>query len=395
MKSLYLVNMKEEHFGGLFKATYERLKRHTDEQHIVNINYYDSLLIAKVKQIIFRHQPLKQAKNNYQYKELTIHNLNINRDIIYYINKLLKREQKNLDAMFNFFLKKNTQDLTKIDLIHAHWGYPNGYLAYQLGEKYQIPYFITFHGSDVNNIQPQQQKYLLEAMEKASQCFFVSQQLLDNAKKMGYSGVNATINYNGVDTNEFKISGKLPQDKKVVGYIGALEKVKGADLLSELFAAIKKKNPTVSFVIIGEGTLKESVQAEALTNDLDVHFVGQIPFEEIPNYLQTIDVLVMPSRNEGLGMIILEAHAMGIPVVAAKVGGIPEAIGHEEDLIDFDEQLVDQMAQRTVTLLTKQNDQRIDYRQRVVDQFSWEQSVNQEKLFYRSQLVDEEEGRKK
>lgn len=389
MKALYLVNMDEGNFGGLFKATYERLKRHQNEQRIVNINYYDSPIIAQVKEKVFRKVPLKKPKDNYQYKERTIHNLNAVRGITYYKNKILKNEKEILDTIFERFLKKNTQDLTTFDMIHAHWGYPNGYLAYQLAQKYQLPYFITFHGSDLNNIQKHQKEYLLKAMENAAKCFFVSQQLLENAKEIGYSGKNALITYNGVDPNVFQPVEKSQQeDEKRVGYIGALEKVKGADLLVELYAKIQEKHPTVSLMIIGDGSLKETLVTESRSKQLMVEFVPQVPFDSIPKYLGQIDVLVMPSRNEGLGMIILEAHAMGVPVVATKVGGIPEAIGNEADLVDMDQQLIENMANRVSQILTNKAIDVREYRDRIATDFSWETIVALEESVYSDYISD-------
>ena len=214
MKILYLVNMKEGHAGGLFKATYERIMRHNDKasSYIENINYHDSRIITFIKERLFKKESLKLTNRDYVYESLKIHNLNFVRGIRYYFNKIFNLEKNNLDDMVAALIGKNKKELAEADIIHAHWGYPNGYLAYQASKQYDIPYFITFHGSDLNNIQDKEAVFLLEAMENAEKCFFVSKQLLENAITLGYSGLNAEITYNGVDLEHFKIPDKSLQE---------------------------------------------------------------------------------------------------------------------------------------------------------------------------------------
>ncbi len=389
MKILYLVNMKEGHAGGLFKATYERIMRHNDKasSYIENINYHDSRIITFIKERLFKKESLKLTNRDYVYESLKIHNLNFVRGIRYYFNKIFNLEKNNLDDMVAALIGKNKKELAEADIIHAHWGYPNGYLAYQASKQYDIPYFITFHGSDLNNIQDKEAVFLLEAMENAEKCFFVSKQLLENAITLGYSGLNAEITYNGVDLEHFKIPDKSLQENKIVGYIGSLEPVKGADRLPELFEQIAVKSEEMpDFIIVGEGSLKQEIQKAFEMSELPVQMPGQIAFEKIPKILKGIDVLVVPSRNEGLGMVILEANAMGIPAVGTNIGGIPEAIGYQENLIEPDEELIENMAQRVTTILDNDREDPEKYRNRVRNQFLWEDIVEIEHQHYLNAL---------
>lgn len=389
MKILYLVNMKEGHAGGLFKATYERIMRHNDKasSYIENINYHDSRIITFIKERLFKKESLKLTNRDYVYESLKIHNLNFVRGIRYYFNKIFNLEKNNLDDMVAALIGKNKKELAEADIIHAHWGYPNGYLAYQASKQYDIPYFITFHGSDLNNIQDKEAVFLLEAMENAEKCFFVSKQLLENVITLGYSGLNAEITYNGVDLEHFKIPDKSLQENKIVGYIGSLEPVKGADRLPELFEEIAVKSEEMpDFIIVGEGSLKQEIQKAFEMSELSVQMPGQIAFEKIPKILKGIDVLVVPSRNEGLGMVILEANAMGIPAVGTNIGGIPEAIGYQENLIEPDEELIENMAQRVTTILDNDREDPEKYRNRVRDQFLWNDIVEIEHQHYLNAL---------
>lgn len=381
--------MKQGHAGGLFKATYERISRHNNKarSYIENINYYDGQIVTFIKERLLKKDSLKRTGEEYAYESLKVHNLNFVRGIEYYFNKIFNLEKNNLDGMLKAFIKKNQDEIVDADLIHAHWGYPNGYIAYQISERYNIPYFITFHGSDINNIQRKETAFLLEAMENAENCFFVSQQLLDNAKALGYSGVNGVVTYNGVDIERFNIPDKSLQQNKRVGYIGALKKVKGADLLPQLFQEIVLKNKEhVDFVIVGDGPLRKEIQTKIEANNLPVKLLGQIGFDEIPKVLEGVDVLVVPSRNEGLGMVILEANAMGIPVVGTNIGGIPEAIGYKENLIEPNEEIVENMAHRVSVILANDREDPNKYRKRVEDHFLWEDIVEIERQYYLNAL---------
>lgn len=388
MNILYIVNMKQEHAGGLFKSTYERIIRHNNEKsHIENINYFDSQILSIIKERLLKKRSLKKPSRDYIYDSIKVNNFNFIRGVKYYFNKVLNLEKNNLNDMVKVFIEKNKEEIVDADLIHAHWGYPNGYIAYRVSELYGIPYFITFHGSDLNNIQEKEMFFLLEAMENAQNCFFVSKQLLNNAKALGYSGENAAVTYNGVDIERFKIPDKSLQQNKKVGFIGSLEPVKGADVLPELFHNIAQRTEEpVDFVIVGDGPLKEEIQTKVEASNLPVQLTGQIDFEEVPKILEGIDVLVVPSRNEGLGMVILEANAMGIPVVGTNVGGIPEAIGYKENLIEPNEDMIENMAQRVRAILENDREDPNKYRKRVEDHFLWEDIIEIEREYYLNAL---------
>lgn len=390
MKILYLVNMKPKRAGGLFKATYERIVRHNKQAkiYIENINFYDNSTITFIKTYLFNNRySLKQASLKYNYELLEINNFNFARGIKYHFSEKIQFEKNNLDSMADAFIKKNKQEISEADVIHAHWGYPNGYLAYRAAQKYDKPYFITFHGSDLNSTKKKEVPYLLESMEYAETCFFVSKQLLKNAIDLGYSGSNTAITYNGVDLEDFKIPCKSLQENKKVGYIGSLEPVKGADLLPEIFEEIAKRtDERIDFTIVGDGSLKNTIETTVEASNLPVEFTGQVDFEEIPKILEGVDVLVVPSRNEGLGMVILEANAMGIPAVGMNVGGIPEAIGYKENLIEPTEDRIENMAQRVSTILENDREDPNKYRNRVKENFLWEDIVEIERKHYLNAL---------
>jgi L-malate glycosyltransferase len=112
----------------------------------------------------------------------------------------------------------------------------------------------------------------------------------------------------------------------VAGFIGRFHRVKGLDLLIAAAGEIVRVHPDTTFLIVGDGSdrteLEGKVQKRGLVKNFK--FVGYQ--EDVPAYLDSMDFLVLPSRAEGFPNIVLEAMARGKPVVAARVGGVPELV---------------------------------------------------------------------
>ena len=145
-----------------------------------------------------------------------------------------------------------------------------------------------------------------------------------------YNGIEAHKYSPNVDVEEYKSKFNLNSDMPTVAFIGRLVKVKGIKYFLEAAAVILRGGKRVQFLVVGDGPLKEHLiqRAKNLKIDEDVHFIGFR--KDIPQVLSVIDILVVPSLWEGLPLIVLESMFAGRPIVATKVGGIPEAIKHRE-----------------------------------------------------------------
>jgi len=110
------------------------------------------------------------------------------------------------------------------------------------------------------------------------------------------------------------------------GTVGRLVPVKNHERLLQAFARVLEYQPEARLLIAGQGRLEESLKklAESLGLSNYVNFLGFR--EDIPQLLKTLDVFVFPSLREGFGMALLEAMASGLPVIGARVGGIPEIL---------------------------------------------------------------------
>lgn len=402
VKVFFITNMNVEGSkGGLFNATYERIKIHKkrlEQVFVTNINIRNSTFVRFIKKFIFNKNINKISNvKKHAYRGVEIYNLNFKLSIVDYFRRYFFKQ--NLEKkLVQRYIKEFDSNIKKSDIIHAHWGWPNGYIAYKLSEIYSIPYFVTFHGSDINYLNEKNKKKMLTAMEHANKCFFVSEELYANAKKIGYTGHNKAITYNGVDLELFRITNQSKHSgKKIVGYIGSLEKKKGVDYLVSIFKSIAAKKDNVEFKIIGDGNLLQNLQKdfEMTAPDVKVDFTGELDSDQIPINMNLLDVLVVPSRNEGLGMVALEANACGTPVVGSNAGGLPEAIGYSENIINMGKEFTDNIADRVIKILEGDTLTQEEYRERVKRKFNWDYITDFEFETYKSAVKEYKSLKKK
>ncbi|MFN8791622.1 MAG: glycosyltransferase [Bdellovibrionales bacterium] len=126
----------------------------------------------------------------------------------------------------------------------------------------------------------------------------------------------------------------LPTNHVLIGNASALSPQKGYETLLQAAAILKTKTQDFSVLIAGDGGLRPSLERLSLQLKLEnhVHFVGFL--KDVPQFLKSLDILAVPSNNEGLGTIILDGLLAGCSVVASRVGGIPEIIhNHQTGLL--------------------------------------------------------------
>jgi glycosyltransferase involved in cell wall biosynthesis len=161
-----------------------------------------------------------------------------------------------------------------------------------------------------------------------------------DVKLLGGSGDKIWVIPNGVDIEAFAshgpaddIRGDVGLDPKtpLVGYLGRLEdSVKGVSYLLEAMAILRSKGEDLHLLVIGEGPSGRRLREKASLLDLDgsVSFLGNR--RDIPHVMKALDLLVVPSAQEGCPNVLLEAMAAGTPIVATRVGGTPELVQHGE-----------------------------------------------------------------
>ncbi|MGH2330700.1 glycosyltransferase family 4 protein [Thermoanaerobacter mathranii] len=402
MRILYLTNIfpySENPVAGIFitRRIEKLIERKVDFEAYATVVKHSTLskyvYLLKNKSFYVPEPEVKKQNKSMSYYNYIIYQLNI----YDYFTRLIDKDRyyKRLQAKF-FRIIENNIDISKFDLIHAHPTYPTGYIALLFKEKYGIPYVVTAHGSDIHTYPKTNleiRKNTLEILNHADKAIFVSKKLLDIAASvLGYKGNNSIVIPNGVDVRKF-----IPMDKfeirekfqlstnyKYVGFIGNLIPIKNAQLLPEIFNLVKKSYNSVKFIVIGDGELYNYIHKKCQEHNLEVIFTGRIPHDDIPIWLNTLDVLVLPSAEEGWGNVILEALACGVPTVGSNAGGIPEVIGSEEfgRVVELKENFVNNFANNVVELLNRPLLPE-KLRERAL-QYSWENIIDRELEVYKS-----------
>jgi glycosyltransferase involved in cell wall biosynthesis len=135
-----------------------------------------------------------------------------------------------------------------------------------------------------------------------------------------------------LDLDKFKVKKQFAERKNTIGYIGSLHKIKGVLNFVHAIPKVLEKENEIKFVICGDGVLFNEIKEFISENKLNgkVKLTGWIPHDELPDYLNELKLVVLPSYTEGLPNLMLEAMACGTPVLATPVGAIPDVINDGE-----------------------------------------------------------------
>jgi teichuronic acid biosynthesis glycosyltransferase TuaC len=219
-----------------------------------------------------------------------------------------------------------------LDIIDAHYFYPDGVAAAMIGRQLGKPVVITARGTDINLLPHYAlpRKMILWAAKCAAALITVSSALKTALMQLGVDAGKITVLRNGVDTNLFHPvdrvveRARLGLTGKVLLMVGNLVPLKGHDLVLRALAEF----PEARLLVIGEGSEERNLKtlAGALQIQDRVRFLGAMPQQLLPPYYAAADALVLASCREGWPNVLLEAMACGTPVVAVNVGGIPEIV---------------------------------------------------------------------
>lgn len=222
------------------------------------------------------------------------------------------------------------------DLVHIHSGFPTGPLGYWLKVTLGIPYIMTLHGGEVPGFLPEEvgtlHKILAPATRtvwKAASAVIAVSEGLRDLSLQAVPGVNIQVIPNGVDCQYFSPAAvcleQREQDTPLrLLFVGRVVRQKGLSYLLDALAAIHSQGITNwRLRIVGDGPMCPRLKAQATQHGIDrmVEFPGWLPFEEIPEEMRLADLFVLPSIVEGMPLVLLQAMACGLPVVATSVPG--------------------------------------------------------------------------
>lgn len=220
--------------------------------------------------------------------------------------------------------------------VHAHDLYPSGAAARRLCARKGLPYVLTVHGLDLySNLENHRWRAEIVAAGRSAEAIVCvgSRLARDCVTELGVDPRRVLVIPNTYDTERFVACERTRDAAQTrIVTLGRLSHEKGHDVLLQAFSRILVSEASATLTLIGDGPQRAAL--EQLTANLGiasrVSFTGTLLGEQVPAVFQESDIFVLPSREEGFGVALIEAMATGLPVVATRSGG-PQDIVTEND----------------------------------------------------------------
>ncbi len=232
----------------------------------------------------------------------------------------------------------------QLDLLDAHFIYPDGVAAWLAARWLRRPYTVTLRGTIVRISRTRVPAYLARrALRGASRTFAVAGSLAEAAKRMEPGLPAVEVVANGINLERFYPEDPamcrrrlgIPENARVLVTVGTLNERKGFHRVIEQLPALLDEQPQLHYLAVGGGSPdgNDERQLRALAEQLGVaervHFTGAVDPEQLRYFYSAADLFVLPTRFEGWANVFLEAFACGVPVVTTEVGGNAEAVPDE------------------------------------------------------------------
>jgi len=228
-------------------------------------------------------------------------------------------------------------------VIDAHYIYPDGVAAVHLARALGVPCVLTARGSDIN-LLPQHafvRRQIVAALQRADAIIAVSGALAEAMRGLGAPEDRLHVIPNGIDRDLFHYGERaaarqklgIYSDERMLLSVGNLNELKGHALVIEAVARLQSRGIRTSYHIIGAGEEEAHLEAKIAALNLGdcVHLQGSVANERLRPWYQAASLFVLASSREGWPNVLNEALACGTPVVATKVGGVPEIIRHGDN----------------------------------------------------------------
>ncbi|MGD1873868.1 MAG: glycosyltransferase family 4 protein [Mastigocoleus sp.] len=290
----------------------------------------------------------------------------------------------------------------KINLVHCGLVLPDGLSGWLLQKTFGIPYIIYTHGKEILEHQkhPENEQLMRTAFNSALRVASNSYYTAGLLKDFGVSADKIIRIPPGIKPQQWTAEIPSQQVEKlrqkhglsnnpIILTVGRLNERKGHDTVIQAMPKILSKVPNATYLIVGDGLESENLKSlsQKVGVEKAVIFAGEVSEEDLPAYYQLATIFTMISRQppgshevEGFGIVYLEANACGLPVVAGRSGGTPDAVVDGETGFLVDPFSVEELATAIMKLLNDpQLCQRLAKtgRKRALEEFSWERSAQQ------------------
>ena len=259
----------------------------------------------------------------------------------------------------------------KLDLLHVHYAIPHSISAIlareSIKQKRYVPVITTLHGTDITLVGADRSylpitRYGLQQSDGVTAVSkFLKQATIET---FDFDDIEVIPNFicpcHYRRLPESPLRGELaPNGEKLLAHVSNFRAVKRPVDCVEILSTVKKRGVKARLVMVGDGPERSAVsyRAEQLDVKDDVIFVGKQA--NIPDYLGVADVFLLPSELESFGLAALEAQACEVPVIATRIGGLPEVISEGETGYLSDVGDVEKMSEDTIRLLKDEDLRRV------------------------------------
>lgn len=220
------------------------------------------------------------------------------------------------------------------DLIHAHFGVPTGALAYSVSRLTGVPYVLTAHLGDVPGGVPEKTDHWFRVFDPLTPPIWCGAEevvaVSEHTRRLVRSryGLESTVVPNGI---ELAVAEAQPaHNPPRLIFAGRFQPQKNLPFLFEALAQVKELPWDLRMVGDGPHRARLERQAHALELEDRIRFLGWVSSDQVLDYLSESDLLVIPSRSEGLPVVAVQALSQGLAVAASKAGGLAEVVkdGH-------------------------------------------------------------------
>jgi len=251
------------------------------------------------------------------------------------------------------------------DVVHVHYG-PDACYFLPVLAACRAPALVSFYGFDASRFPNWMlglgRRTLNRMFPRVQQVLAMSRDMRSDLIRIGCPADKVRIHYpNGVDLARFACRPRSPSpgEKTVLLNVAAMEARKGQEGLLAAFARVRQREPRAELRIAGDGPLKPRLEERIRSLGLQdrVRLLGHLPYERLPDELDRAHVYCHPSvtdrrgDKEGIPTVILEAAATGLPVVATRHAGIPEAVREGETGFLVAERDTEALARRILELV--------------------------------------------
>jgi glycosyltransferase involved in cell wall biosynthesis len=239
-------------------------------------------------------------------------------------------------------------DTDPVSVIHANFGGYISWASITVARRYRVPSVVTYQGTDVHTILANHKKgwrFCRDSFRLADLNLLVSRSLEPILRSHATPRGRCEVLLRGVDREKFYPAPKLSGNSTVL-FVGRVEEVKGAFDLLTAWGKVRRTIRDASLTLAGPDLTggRFLSMARALGVDDSIQLLGPVPHSAIPDLMRQSRILCLPSHKEGTPNCITEALSCGLPVVATRVGGIPDILEHQKEGLLVDKADVDGLA---------------------------------------------------